>query len=297
MTKPTPQAQAQAQAQAQTPANGPHSAEKPAFEGGAAAHFLSLIPAGVKQTPIDRRYAPDMPPCPLCGAPALAGYGLSRYDDIRHECSCDLVYTERYYAELRREDSRRRRLDDLRRVVPVGSQAASAADYPGAPMAGALIGRALSAAGPSGRFIHGAPGAGKTHLAAAIALAAAQAGHTVAFWGFNDLLNANRQAVATGQRPPDVLSPALLVLDDLGKCKPTEFSYELIYGVANARWERGKATVYTANHAPGITAQSLTPQSLFSEAHDRQAAAAALSSRFAASGTFAVSGHDRRARD
>lgn len=230
-----------------------------------------------------------LPPCPLCGAPALAG-SAPRHDALRHDCSCLIDAEAAYYPALRRALAARAGLEALRPRLPAGSQNATRADYAGAAVAVALIARG------AGRFVYGDVGAGKTHLTAAIALAAAEEGRSVAFWSFNDLLRASRAAVSGDGAAPDVLSCSLLVLDDLAKCKATEYVYELIYGIADARWRAGLDTLYTANHPPAATARAMTPAAMFPDAADREAAAAALASRFSASGTYHVTGNDRRAR-
>ncbi len=86
----------------------------------------------------------------------------------------------------------------------------------------------------------------------------------------------------------NLITAGVLILDDLGKVKTSEFVYETLYACLEARWSNGKTTVFTANHKPGIVADRLTPASLDTEAAD------AILSRMIAGRVIEVSGTDRR---
>jgi len=106
-------------------------------------------------------------------------------------------------------------------------------------------------------FLHGSAGNGKTHLAVATARRLAEAGHRARFWGVVDLFNQIRNSFNGGAERPDLLQPAVLVLDDLGKIKPTEFVFQELYGALEARWAHELTTICTANHGPEGAAKSL----------------------------------------
>lgn len=95
----------------------------------------------------------------------------------------------------------------------------------------------------------GRPGAGKTHLAAAI-------GNAVRFgeWcNVTDLIGAIRQDIRIGENDGHRLAADLakeegfVVLDDLGREKVTEFTGEVLYRLINRRYEHKRPTIVTSN--------------------------------------------------
>lgn len=50
--------------------------------------------------PVLVAHDPSLPPCPLCGAAALAGYTFERPSQIEHDCDCHYLEPERYLAAL-----------------------------------------------------------------------------------------------------------------------------------------------------------------------------------------------------
>lgn len=93
-------------------------------------------------------------------------------------------------------------------------------------------------------------GAGKTHLAAAIAHAALEQAIAAQLVVVPDLLDQLRQAVAADR--PDARFEAvkqvpLLVLDDLGTEQVTPWAREKLYQLINHRYNHQLATVFTSN--------------------------------------------------
>lgn len=134
-------------------------------------------------------------------------------------------------------------------------------------------------------YVWGAPGNGKTHLAVATGRRLAEAGHRVAFYGVVDLFNRIRSSFGSGGERPNLEWVDVLILDDLGKIKPTEFVYEVFYAALEHRWAAEKSTVFTANHRPSAAAAHLSP--------DSESAAAVLS-RMASGVVVEVRGADER---
>lgn len=105
---------------------------------------------------------------------------------------------------------------------------------------------------PGGRnllFI-GPVGTGKTH--AAVAAAGVRYfihGDRVTFWPVVELLDALRPG--GDDEPNDAMQSAinarLLLLDDLGAEKPSEWTAERLYAIVNRRWMDGAATIATSN--------------------------------------------------
>lgn len=134
-------------------------------------------------------------------------------------------------------------------------------------------------------YLWGPAGNGKTHLAVATGHHLAQAGHHVTFWGVVELFNTLRSSFSTSGPRPDLDRPEILILDDLGKIKPTEFVYETFYGAIEHRWANEKTTIFTANHRPSDAAKHLST--------DPESAAAILS-RMASGTVIEIRGRDER---
>lgn len=134
-------------------------------------------------------------------------------------------------------------------------------------------------------YLWGAAGNGKTHLATATGHHLAAAGHRVTFWGVVELFNRIRGSFATNAERPNLETPEILILDDLGKIKPTEFVYETFYAAIEHRWANEKTTIFTANHRPSDAARHL---SIDSES------AAAILSRMASGVVLEIRGRDER---
>lgn len=105
-----------------------------------------------------------------------------------------------------------------------------------------------------GLFITGGYGVGKTHLAAAIANYLIQnLKATVIFGNVTTLLGRIRQTYSENsqyeeeQILKELYDVDLLIIDDLGKEKPTEWVEEKLYTVINQRYEDYKPIVVTSN--------------------------------------------------
>lgn len=134
-------------------------------------------------------------------------------------------------------------------------------------------------------YLWGPAGNGKTHLAVATGRRLAASGHRVTFWGVVELFNTLRASFGSGGERPNLDRPEILILDDLGKIKPTEFVYETFYGALEHRWANEKTTIFTANHRPSEAARHMST--------DPESAAAILS-RMASGTVVEVRGPDRR---
>lgn len=103
----------------------------------------------------------------------------------------------------------------------------------------------------SGYCIYGRPGNGKSHLAAALVNRVIQRGYTAVFIEVPDLF-ARIKATYDGEGSEDKImrslaSCDLLVLDDAGAEKPTEWVREKFYQIINARYKDRKPMVITTN--------------------------------------------------
>ncbi|HET8799074.1 MAG TPA: ATP-binding protein [Thermoanaerobaculia bacterium] len=111
-----------------------------------------------------------------------------------------------------------------------------------------------------GLLLTGGCGVGKTHLAVAALLEIIHAGKPgrVLFSNFQDLIQEilasfDDQSPATKSeilRP--VLEADLLVLDELGSQKPTQFVQDLLYYVINTRYNEERSTIFTTNYGDRV---------------------------------------------
>ena len=106
----------------------------------------------------------------------------------------------------------------------------------------------------NGLFICGECGVGKSHLAFAIANSLIERGNSVIAMTMIDLLlkikssfNAYNDKMTEEQILKIYTDCALLVIDDLGKEKPTEWALQMIYSVIDRRYNALKPIIVTTN--------------------------------------------------
>lgn len=111
---------------------------------------------------------------------------------------------------------------------------------------GRLAGDWIADGMTSNVLLLGAVGVGKTHTACALAAAAWDAGRRVWFQPVVELLDQLRPG-----GDPHALDRAttidVLVLDDLGGERPTDWTGERLYAIVNRRWLEKRPTIVTSN--------------------------------------------------
>ena len=107
-----------------------------------------------------------------------------------------------------------------------------------------------------GALLTGSIGVGKTHLAVGILKKAIlERGATGLFVDYRDLLKQiqNTYSQRGGATEMDVLEPVfraeILVLDELGASKPTEWVWDTIAHILNTRYNECRTTIITTNYA------------------------------------------------
>lgn len=110
--------------------------------------------------------------------------------------------------------------------------------------------------GGNGLLLTGSIGVGKTHLAVGILQALiAERGARGVFFDYRDLLkqvqNSYNRGVETTEM--DILKPVfeaeVLVLDELGANKPTEWVWDTVAHILNTRYNDRRTTIITTNYA------------------------------------------------
>lgn len=119
--------------------------------------------------------------------------------------------------------------------------------------------------GKNGLFICGDPGTGKTHLAAAIANQLLYKGRAVVCMTMIDLLKRIRRTFSPGGGEESAVldiykTVQLLIIDDMGKEPPTEWTVSTIYDIINGRYEAYLPTIVTTNYGTDAFIARMTPR-------------------------------------
>lgn len=108
-----------------------------------------------------------------------------------------------------------------------------------------------SADGGKGLLFYGPVGTGKTHLAGAISNALIARGFDVVWANTPQFISKLKRSFDTGISEASIMEShiraGLLVLDDIGSERPTEWVESRLYEVINARLERKAPIVFTSN--------------------------------------------------
>jgi DNA replication protein DnaC len=105
-----------------------------------------------------------------------------------------------------------------------------------------------------GLLFVGSVGVGKTHLAVSILKGLFERGFSCLFYEFGSLLKENQDSYNNNKKTSElaVLDPVLnaevLVLDELGASKPTDWVKDTMAHIINTRYNEQKATIFTTNY-------------------------------------------------
>lgn len=105
-----------------------------------------------------------------------------------------------------------------------------------------------------GLLFIGAVGVGKTHLAVSILKGLFERGFSCLFYEFGSLLKEIQDSYNNNTKTSElaVLAPVLnaevLVLDELGVSKPTDWVKDTMAHIINTRYNEKKATIFTTNY-------------------------------------------------
>lgn len=99
-----------------------------------------------------------------------------------------------------------------------------------------------------GLLLHGTVGTGKTFYAACIANYLIDRGHKVIMRNFSELINQMQENFGEKQKIIDDLNRySLLILDDLGVERKTEYMQEMVFNIIDSRYRSGLPFIVTTN--------------------------------------------------
>lgn len=226
----------------------------------------------------------NQPVCPFCNAPqpSILPYDGSSDHRLHKYCDCaqmqDYLKQNHKLTELkeqlqiaqRREDFQKKRAEKLFEESGVGKRFLTA-DFenferqrmPKAYDIALGFAESFDKNDGEGLIFTGDVGTGKTHLAAAIAAEIIRKySATVEFVSYTEVLTDMKAAFSNHSDEAYMLEERmrkadLLVIDDLGKEKPSPFTNELFYRVVNGRYKDKLPMIITSNHGVGSLSERL----------------------------------------
>lgn len=216
---------------------------------------------------IDPKYAadilsPDKHICPHCGrlVPKQTYTVMGREVTVQPICKCEADEDDRRKREMEireRKSEIESRYSALRSSPKYRGCSLSNFEVTPANKSAYQAARDFVASWPDSKdlLIYGNPGNGKSHLAAAIGNALAADDVIVVFAAYVDLLEAIKSTYNGGEgNEAEILGAIcradLLVLDDLGVERPSEYTLDVLFRIAERRGRSYRKTVYTTNYSP-----------------------------------------------
>lgn len=132
---------------------------------------------------------------------------------------------------------------------------------------------------PASLFIAGDIGTGKTFLASCLARDLIRRGREVKWANVGDFFRTIKRAFLPNSKESEgeimacYTKPPILVLDDLGKERPTEWGAEQLFALINARYDKARALIVTTNYGGEELIRRLTPRAADGIADDTTARA------------------------
>ena len=254
--------------------------------------ILRNLPAAGKPITTD-----TLPACPVCGAAArqLAPNGLRAMAAggawpqylLDHDCDCDIDHATDYQLGVSALHMRAVRRARFMKGLATRHRAA---------LSTRLIGPAEAAERrimgvPRGTFIYlwGEAGVGKTTLAIRAAYRRIDQ-QPAAFISAAAWLESIRASYNHKRAPLDPDDVSVLVLDDIGKERPTAWAAERLFTLVDAYWSKQQTMICTSQYPPDQTSERIYTQGDGTDAE----AGKALMSRLASGLVLRIRGQDQR---
>lgn len=233
--------------------------------------------------------------CPYCGKKVLTVVGMfvqmdpedARYgltEGLERLCDCDaakrIAEDEKRAEEAKEREAEERKLAKRARALfeqsgmparwlqerglrywvqdePSQKRAYKAAVGFGAALIAKKQARSL--------YVVGDIGAGKTFLCSCLCTDLVRKGQRVCWRNMSEVLREirasfDRKDIKEAEVIRSFVTPPVLVLDDLGKERPTEWAVEQLFAIINARYDEGKPVIVTTNYGSEDLARRLTPR-------------------------------------
>jgi len=156
--------------------------------------------------------------------------------------------------------------------------------------------------GRNGLMISGTKGTGKTHIAAAIANQLLSGGTAVICMTERNLYDRIKRTYSydCGENESDIRriyeTVPLLIIDDLGKEKASDWTLSTLYAIIDGRYERAMPTIITTNYDVPNLINRITPPAYNKEIADKTTAEAIIDRLFEMCESIVMKGDSWRSR-
>jgi DNA replication protein DnaC len=191
----------------------------------------------------------EAPPCPHC-----QGTGFIETEAGYTECQCRRDMTLRHRMIHDARIPRKFLQKTLDGFTPTNTKLRHILTEAQAYVATFAIGPDDEDSACRGLLLRGSEGTGKTHLAVAVLKGVMERGYNGLFWNVPDLFLELRRMM-TGElgvsSEAEIIDATrrtdLLVLDDLGAERTSDYTIDRIYTIINSRYSEDRATIVTTN--------------------------------------------------